>query len=297
MQNKKISETVLIGGMLFSMLLWGLSWPSGKVLTRFCSPINFAGYRYIIVVATLLPTVYFLKQGFGLKKTGLLSVLISGILLALYSFSFFKGLKLGSAGAGGVLVTTLNPIMAYTIGIILNKKLPTKNESLGLMFGIIACILLLKIWDKPGALFESGNLYFLFAAFSWAVMSKFTSKGTKYGSSLGFSFWQYVITLLCLLPLMDFTEARAVAQISAPVFWFNLFFSSAIVTSGATTVFFYTTTRLGAEKASSFLFLVPFAAALSSWVFLGEQLQLNTAIGGLMGMVAVYFINKKQVAV
>jgi hypothetical protein len=29
-------------------------------------------------------------------------------------------------------------------------------------------------------------------------------------------------------------------------------------------------------------------------VFLGEQLQFNTSIGGVLGMLAVYFINKKQ---
>ena len=297
MNNNNVSGRGLVIGMLISMFIWGLSWPSGKVLTQFCTPINFAGYRYIIVVITLLPILFLLKAGLVISKEGIPSVIITGILLALYSFLFFKGLSLGKAGAGGVLVTTLNPIMAYIVGIFLSRHLPSKNEILGLVLGIFASCFLLKVWDNANNIFASGNLYFLSAAFTWAAMSKITSKGGKYGSSLSFTFWQYFITLICILPLMNFHELNNAIQIKQSLFWYNMFFSSAIVTTLATTVFFYSTTRLGAEKASSFLFLVPLAAALSSWVFLDETIQFHTIVGGFLGMGAVYFINKKVVLI
>ncbi len=292
MKQKQTSSNVLVIGMFVSMFLWGLSWPSGKILTHFCSPINFAAYRYIIVVATLLPLLLIMKTGIRIKKGAVPSILISGILLAVYSFLFFMGLKKGAAGAGGVLVTTLNPIMAYIIGIIINKRLPLRNEIIGLLLGILAGVVLLYSNNKSYSIFDGGNIYFLLASFTWALMSKFTSGGSKYGSSFVFSFWQYIVTLLCLLPLADFREFGEVVKIKDTIFWLNLFFSSAIVTTLATTVYFFTTTKLGAEKASSFLFLVPFAAAISSWLFLGEQLLLNTAIGGVLGIAAVYFINR-----
>lgn len=294
MQDKHLSEKVLTGGMIISMFLWGLSWPSSKFLTHYCTPVNFAIYRYIIVIATLLPGMLLMKVSFKIKRAGMLSVVASGIMLALYSYFFFKGLQKGSAGAGGVLVTTMNPIMAYMIGIVLNKQLPSRNETIGLILGIIAGSFLLKVWDKPGAVFESGNLYFLLAAFIWSAMSKFTSRGHLYGTSLGFSLWQYVVTLLFLLPLIDTHELGTVIHIKDSLFWMNVFFSSAIVTSLATTMYFYTTTRLGAEKASSFIFLVPFAAALSAWIFLGERILPHTIIGGVLGMMAVYMINRKK---
>jgi drug/metabolite transporter (DMT)-like permease len=106
--------------------------------------------------------------------------------------------------------------------------------------------------------------------------------------------WQYLITLLCLVPLADFHELQQALLITDKVFWLNLFFGSAIVTTGATTMYFYATTRLGAEKASSFIFLVPLAASVSSWLLLGERIQLHTAIGGVLGIVAVYMINKRR---
>jgi drug/metabolite transporter (DMT)-like permease len=294
MEQKQVSARLLTGGMILSMFLWGLSGPSGKVLSGYCSVVNFSVYRYFLVVPTLAILLPALGMSYRIKKGGIGVVLISGLLLAAYSYLFFMGIKLGAAGAGGVLVTIMNPIMAYTIGIVLSRRLPSRFESLGLLLGILAGSILLKMWDATSAIFDSGNIYFLLAAFTWAVMSKFTAKGGRYGSSLGFSLWQYIITLLCLLPFTNVAEMRAAVHIADPVFWFNLFFSSVIVTAGATTMYFFTTTRLGAEKASSFIFMVPLAAALSSWLFIGEQIHLHTAVGGLLGIAAVYIMNRKS---
>ena len=294
MQNKQVSEKVLVSGIIISMFLWGLSWPSGKVLTNYSSPVNFVIYRYIIVLATLFPILFFLKIGITVKKQGILTILFSGILLAVYSYLFFLGLKNGHPGAGGVLVTTLNPIIAYSIGIFLNRKMPSKNERIGLALGLIAGCILLQVWNHPDRILASGNVYFLLAAFTWAVMSKLTSKAAAYGSSLSFSLWQYLITLFCLLPMIDVNELRSAIQITDHLFWINLIFSSAIVTSLATTVYFYATTRLGPEKASSYIFMVPLAAAVSSWLFLDETILPHTIAGGLLGMLAVYIINKKK---
>lgn len=295
MQNKQVGDKALVASIVASMFVWGLSWPSGKVLTRYCSAINFSVYRYSIVIATIVLLLAMLRISMKVKKQGWPALIGSGVLLAVYSFFFFKGLKTGSAGAGGVLVTTMNPIMAYAIGIAMSRRLPSRNETIGLLLGIIAGSMLVEVWNHPEHIFDSGNLYFLLAAFTWAAMSKLTSKGARYGSSLSFSLWQYVVTLICLLPLMDVHELVAAMSIKDSLFWWNLFFGSAIVTSLATTMYFYATTRLGAEKASSFIFMVPLAAAISAWLLLGEHIKPHTAIGGILGIAAVYMINRKPV--
>jgi drug/metabolite transporter (DMT)-like permease len=294
MQEKQLSDKGLLGGVIFSMFLWGLSWPSGKVLTKYCSAVNFTVYRYTLVITALLLLLSLLGISMKVKKEGIPAFVVSGVLLAIYSYCLFMGLKTGSAGAGGVLVTTLNPLLAYFIGIVLSRRYPSGNEAAGLVLGIAAGCVLLKVWDNSAHLLESGNLYFLLGALTWATMSRVTSKGAKYGSSLGFSLWQYLVTLLCWLPFTHVDELQMAIHITDHLFWINLLFSSVIVTAIATTVYFYTTTRLGAERASSFIFLVPLAAAVSSWLLLDEHIKVHTAVGGLLGIAAVYTINKKK---
>lgn len=291
--NKLSSQNYLVGAVVFSMLLWGISWPSGKILSHYCSVVNFSVYRYLIVIVVMFLLLRLTKTSIVVGRQGLWPVLFSGVLLAAYSYFFFMGIKLGSPGAGGVLVTTMNPIMAYALGIILSRKAPSRREALGLGLGTIAGCVLLRLWEGGSHMLDSGNIFFLLAAVLWAVMSKITAKGGRYGSSLGFSFWQYIVTFLCLLPFTQMQEAREAIHITDAIFWINLFFSAAIVTAGATTMYFYTTTRLGAEKASSFIFLVPVCAAVSSWILIGEQIKPHTIVGGALGIAAVYVINRK----
>ena len=200
MQNKTATEKFLVFAIILSMFIWGIGWPSNKVLAGYGSPVNLVVYRYIIVVISLLPILFFLKASFKIKKEGIPLVLFAGFIFAVYSYCFIKGLKHGFAGAGGVLVTTLNPIMAYAIGLSLNRKRPSVNEAIGLTLGLIAGCVLLNIRGNLGSIFSAGNLYFLSAAFLWTIVSKSTSKGTTYGSSLGFSLWMYLVALCCLLP-------------------------------------------------------------------------------------------------
>lgn len=291
---KSVSNRSLVWAIVASMALWGLSWPSGKVLTHYCAPVNLAILRYIIVILTLFPFLAAIKTSFRVRTKSIAAIIASGALLAIYTWLFFQGLKFGAPGAGGVLVTTLNPVVAYAIGIVLSRRLPSPNESAGLISGLVAGVVLLKVWENAGAVLDPGNLYFLLAAITWAVMSKFTSQGALSGSALGFSLWQYVVTLACLLPLLNIHDLAQVLKIKDAIFWGNLIFSSAIVTTLATTVYFYSTTRLGAEKASSYIFMVPLAAALSACFLLGEKIQPHTAIGGALGILAVYLINRRK---
>lgn len=294
MENPDKSAKQLTIAMVVSMVFWGISWPANKVLTQFGSANDLGIYRYAFVVVSLLPLLFFLKVSLKVAKKGIPFLLISGLFMAAYNFSFLQGLKFGSPGKGGILVTTLNPLMAYALGMLVDWKRPSKNETMGLFLGIMAGLILLEIWEGADILLEPANLYFLLAAVLWSVMSKFTSKSANYGSPFAFTWWMYVVTLICLLLFMDAEKVVLLLDTRDPRFWGNLLFSSVIVTTFATTLYFFATSKIGAEKASSFIFTVPFTAALSAWLILGEVIELHTIIGGLLGIGAVYMINRKS---
>ncbi|HSY61466.1 MAG TPA: DMT family transporter [Cytophaga sp.] len=291
--QKNKSEKLLFIGIVISMFMWGLSWPSGKVAGSYGSPITIVLIRYLIVFISFLLIFFFMKAPLTINKKGILPLIVAGLLLSVYTFLFFYGLKNGLAGAGGVLVTTMNPIMAYGIGLLINRKSPSRNETVGLALGLIAGVTLLKIWGNLDELFASGNIYFLLAAFVWAVLSRITSKASNYGSSMTFTLWMYLATVLMMLPLVDYTSLKETLTVADSYFWWNIVFSAVLATSLATTYYFYATTTLGPEKASSFIFLVPVSAAVSSWLFLNEALQIHTIVGGVLGIAAVYMINRK----
>ncbi len=287
--NKKLILFVIV-----SMLTWGISWPSNKVLSNYGSAIDLGVYRYLLVILSMVFFFVFSKTSLKISKNGIVSVVVSGALMAVYNFTFLSGLQYGNPGAGGILVTTLNPVFAYGIGALLAWEKPRINEQIGLLFGLIAGLFLLNIWKDFSVFKNLGNTFFFLSAFIWAVISKINSKAADFGSPLAFSWWMYFATFLCLIPFANFHELKNMLSLNELKFWGNMLFSSVITTTLATTTYFIATSRIGAEKASSFIFLVPFTAGISAYFILGETLKWNTIVGGLFGIVAVYMLNRKK---
>jgi len=280
-------------GMILSMTCWGFSWTAGKYLSFYGSPITISLLRFAVTFVSLYFMLLLIKTPLTIQKKGFVDLFIAAVLISVYTYLFFKGVTLGQPGAGGVLVTVLNPIISYAIMLVMARRKPTRNETIGLTLGLVAGVVLLKLTTEAENIFKAGNIYFLLASFSWAFLSLFTAKASRYGSPFSFSFLMYGISSLLLLLITNYNDLMNTFAKSDLVFWFNLIFSATITTSLATTFYFYATARIGASRASSFIFMVPLSAAFGSWIFLNEVIQIHTIIGGVLGIGAVYILNKK----
>jgi len=290
-KHKEASEGAFLTGIILSMICWGLAWASGKVLVSFDSALHISIYRFLLTSVSLIILIIVLKENLLISRQAIPALLGATLCISAYTVLYFKGLQHGHAGAGGVLVTTINPVLTYVILLIIQRRKPNTFEITGLLCGLLAGFVLLKGWDSFHIILQKDNLYFLMAIVAWSFLSLITAKAGKFGSVITFSLWMYTIATLALLPFSDTGKLLLVFQINDCAFWGNLFFSSTITTSLATTFYFYATSRLGAGKASVFIFIVPFTAALGAWFFLGETLHIHTVAGGLLGIAAIYLIN------
>jgi len=290
------NQRLFLLGMILSMTCWGFSWTSGKILSVYASPITISFYRFALTFVSLIFLLWITRTSLSISKKGLPDMLLASALISLYTFLFFKGLTVGRAGAGGILVTVLNPIISYGMMLVIARRKPTGQEAWGLALGLSAGVILLKIFTDAAGLFSAGNIYFLLASLSWAVLSLVTARASRYGAPATFSCWMYAVSTVIMFLLAGPTASATLFNQADGVFWGNLFFSATITTSFATTFYFIATSRIGAGKASSFIFLVPFSAALGSWIFLQEVPQVHSIIGGLLGIAAVYILNKKKTA-
>jgi drug/metabolite transporter (DMT)-like permease len=292
--NENPEEKKFLYGMMASMFCWGISWPVGKILSSYSSTETIALLRFVLTFLSLFLVLLAIKEKLVIQKKGIPVLLAASICMTMYSYFFLEGLAHGKAGAGGVLCTTLNPVLTYAVTMIISFRSPSLKETIGLLVGLLAGAVLLKIWTNSDTIFEAGNLYFVLATVTWAILSKFTSISSRYGSPLSFSLWMYA---LCSIMMYFFTTNRSVADtlMAADIkFWLNMFFSATITTAMATTFYFYATTKIGADKASGYIFLVPLSAAIGSWIILGEVPLWNTLVGGCIGICAVYILNMKK---
>ncbi len=219
-------------------------------------------------------------------------IIINSIFIILYNVFYFYGTKIGLAGTGGVLVTTLNPILTTIIIRILFKTYISSKNWLGLFLGLSGGFTIIQGWKLDlNQIFISGNTYFLLASCSWVLVTINTSISKDKIHFITYSFWSFFLGLLLCIPFIINENIFSVFNYDW-IFWINLMSISIGAMAFGQTIYFKATTILGPKKSSSFIFLVPISALIFAILFLNEPLVFSTIFGGILGLLGVHLINK-----
>lgn len=280
--------------MVIAMLLWGFSWITAKLIAHSLGASSLVFWRFTTSAVSFLPFFLFQKKKTVNWRTYFVFILPAALLIAIYNQIFFRGLEAGMAGKSGVIVTTLNPLFAYLIALVFLREKLGKKKIIGLLLGIVGGILLMEPWNfSLDSLTDKVNLYFVLAAFVWALMSHFSSGAQKHVPVFTFNFYLYLtaalISLLFALPEKPFD----LTQMTQPI-WFNILYLGLAAGSLATGAYFYAGKKLGTSKGASFSFLVPGSALIFSAIFLGEIPGWGTIAGGIICLAAVRIIHRQD---
>jgi drug/metabolite transporter (DMT)-like permease len=247
-------------------------------------------YRYALTVLTMPPILYWLKLSFKIELKNLLLAIAIGVLLIFYTKLFFLGTKHGTAGLAGALVTTLMPIIVYVLMLLSRQKRPQIRDWLALTLGVIGVATMIKVWTfEVEQIFNISNVYLLWAALCWALMSIATAY-TKSIHPVVLSFYIYLFATL-IDWLVFFNPSSGSIFAMDQTFWAGFIFLAVGSTTFATTVYFLGIQKLGSNKGSVFTFLVPFFAIGLSMIMLDESLELTTVIGVVMTIASLMILN------
>ncbi len=287
MSNKTFSYL-----LIFAMLLWGGGWTALKIIVEDLPIEVIIFWRFFIMSLAFLPILFFLKEPIQLSQNSLKYIAGSSILNIAFMISSFFGIKYGLAGAGSVIITTFSPVMTFIlVAIIFRKKL--KNlQYFGLLLGIVGGVIMLQLTNLE--LFLNGsNIYFLLCATIWAGVTILSQHSHKHIHPIHYSFFISVIaTFVSFIYALNSDLLAVFSQNST--FWVSLIYLAVLGQTVATTIFFMASGKLGSEKTSSFMFLVPLFALFIAWLVLDEPIQTHIVIGGLISIVAILFINRKN---
>ena len=280
--------------LLLSMTIWGLSWTNAKILSDYAPSSVLAFWRFFFSSITMIPVLWLTGNNFRVTRQGMKYIFTGAVFISLYNIFFFMGTNNGAASVGGVIVPTFNPIITFIISILLMKQVVYRMDIIGLILGFTGGVIVLQAWTLSlEQIIANGNLFFICASVSWGIMSIISGRSHAHISTLSFSFWVYTISTLIYLGATWNKDILLIFTYDW-IFWVNMFFLSVGAMVFGTTVYFFGTTRLGPEKASAFIFMVPVTALFFSVLLIGERLEITTMIGGMMTMIAVYLINKSH---
>ena len=288
--NKNLKFYIL---MIIAMSSWGGSWVSAKILSEYITAQELIFYRYFITAITLAPILVYWHKSFKIDIKTLALALLASIFLVIYSIFFFDGTKYGTPGLGGAFVTTLTPILTFILLVSFFQKKLFKKDILALFLGVIGVMTILNVWQfHLKDILVISNLYFIYASFAWSLLTITNSKLNSI-EHIVFTFYVYLFTTIigyCITPF----ESSNIFYFDW-IFWINFLIISVGSTTFATSIYFVAISKLGANEANSFIFLVPFNAIFLSWVFLDEPIYLTTIIGTLLTIIAVSILNNIKI--
>ena len=120
-------------------------------------------------------------------------ILWNAVSLCSYNYFYFRSTHMGLAGVGGVLVTTLNPILtSLFVFSFLDRSSAKSKELLGLILGLIGGAIIMRLWEMDlDLMIRSGNLFYILASCSWVSVTIASQKSKNRIHFLTFSFWSF----------------------------------------------------------------------------------------------------------
>jgi len=293
--SERYSPTLLLILLALAMVGWGGSWTSGKVASGITRPEVIIFWRFLLTTLSLIPIVVFQKESLKVSKGTASMLVLASMLMIAYNVFFLMGVRIGYAGAGGVLVTTLNPVMTVGWTALFFRKRPNPLQVVGLVLGFTGGAVILNLWNVSYTeLLDSGNLFFLLAPCAWSLLTVLSHRIQERVSFMVFSFYMYLFSMILSAPLA-LAHGFWPGADRALLLWLNIVYLAFVATSFGATVYFFAAKKIGTQRASSFTFLIPVSAVLVSWFLLDEIPRFTTLVGGALSICAVYLINSTPI--
>lgn len=182
--------------------------------------LKFALHKFssgTIVWTRMVIAFLVLFVGFGLYRREWLEILwrprwiavLSGALIACNYYGFMKGIELTSASNAQIMIQVA-PMSFAVASIFMFKEIPSLLQAVGLTTAVAGFGFF--YWDQilvsfsDIERFQTGNLWLMFAAFTWTGFALIQKSLLKVYKPQQFNLLIYAVSALLLAPLNSFTE-------------------------------------------------------------------------------------------
>lgn len=279
---------------MFTILVWGTTFISTKVLLGDFSPFEILIFRFTLGYLALLAvhprfvktsgmreellfagaglcgvTLYFLLENIALTMTltsnvGII-VSVAPFFTAVAAHFFLKGERLRPPFFIGFAVAMLGIVL-----ITLNGSLALKLNPVGDILAVLACV---------------------FWAFYSVLMRKISELGHH---NIACTRRVFFYGLVLMLPALAFMDIRVEpGRFADPVDLLNLLFLSFFASALCFTTWNWCVGVLGAVKTSVYIYMVPVVTIAASWLILHERMTVAAMIGALLTLAGLVISERK----
>ncbi len=285
-------------GLLGMAVLWGASWPAGKILAQLASPMHASAWRFSVACVALLLWLGIANKGLPrLSMKQALGMLLGGAIGVFgYAYFFMFGLQSVPAGRAS-LVVTMNPVIT-TLGaaLIFGERFNGKI-AIGMVMAFLGGLTVLthgEPWKLFAGTMGHGEWLLLGCVATWSSYSLLGKKLLQGVPALTATTYTACAGLVLLwLAAFLFEPSQSPLPLG-----FEAHSAIVFLGLGATVLayvwYFKGIASLGAGTAASYISLVPVFGVLSSVLYLHESLDASLLVGGALAVGGVVWMNRAR---
>lgn len=281
-------------------VLWGASWPAGRVIAQAMPPLAAAALRFLLAVLVLLPWMYRSGAFAGLKhwpRQRWLGMVAAGAVGVFgYAAFFLIGLQHIPSGKAA-LVITLNPVVTLLLAAWLFQERINRVIGAGMLLAAAGAVTVIT-QGRPLALLDGGvgvgELLILGCVACWVgytLIARWLLTGVDALSATTISSCIGAVMLLVASLAVEGTAGLQGAFRSGPQAWGAMAFLVLGATVLAYAWYFDGVKALGAGAASGYITLVPVFGVVFSALLLGETIDRFMLLGGTMAVAGTAVMN------
>lgn len=297
------SANAAVHGRLLGMaLLWGLSWPAGRVVAQAMPPLTASAWRFLVAAVLLLAWLWWrdrawprwtLKQWLGIAAAGAVGVFG-------YAVFFLFALRQVEASRAAVVVTT-NPVFTTLLAAWLFKEVFNARIALGLALAVLGSSIVLTN-GAPWQLFTGalglGEWLLIGCIATWVAYSLMGKRLMAGIDPLAATAFTAAVGCVLLWAAALSLDGPAVVQGALQGLDGRGWVAMGVLSVGSTVLayawFYEGIARLGAGVASSYISLVPVFGVLSAVLALGEPLGMSLLVGGALALAGIVIANRAR---
>ncbi len=287
--------------MFFVAFFWGLAWPVGRILATdlLNYPFSVMFLRYIFAVPVLFGWLWY-KEGnvIPLKRDYSYLLLLAFTSVFLYQVGYMYGMQ-RTAASDASLIIGFNPVSVSVLSVFILSHNLTRNGVLGIFLSFIGVLLIFLASPNLDIDFYDrlvGNAFIMFGAFAYAIyvvaMRRYVLL-TEYKplSSLATISWASLVGCILFVPFVVLEAPWERIWVNQE--WFLIAYLGVLSTALCYVFFAMGIETIGANKAASFINVVPIFGILSSWIWIGENLGFVQIISFIFIYYGVKLVNQQ----
>lgn len=288
-------NTIGHSSALITILIWGTTFISTKILLTDFSPIEILFFRFVMALLALL-IVYPHRLKITDKKQEITFAFAGLCGVTLYFLLENIALTFSMASNVGVILSISPFFTAIFAHFFLDTEKLHGNFFIGFFSAILGIFLISFNGSSAFHLNPIGDVLAILAAIVWAAYSILTKKISSYGyNTIQSTRRIFTYGILFMIPALFFFDFKLdLKRFVNPIYLFNILFLGL----GASALCFVTwniaVRLLGAVKTSIYIYMVPVITVVTSVIVLHEKITWMAALGTLFTLLGLFISESKR---